>query len=201
MSQKSVFPDSGLREETRLSDEQIIELYFRRDEEAVRLTDRFYGGDVFRLSYRILESREDAEENRNDTWMRTWQSIPPVRPRFFPAWLLKICRNLALGRLEFRNAKKRNAAIVELTDEMEACIPDNRLEEQAAEAELEGIINAFLKTLPKEQRNILLRRCFLMEPVSEIARSFGYSEGKVSTILWRAKGKLKTYLEKEGIPV
>ena len=199
MSQDPYLPGETVWGEVKPEDGEIIDLYFQRNEEAVRLTDRWYGRDVFRLSFRILENREDAEENRNDTWLKAWRSIPPTRPHSLAAWLLKVCRNLALGRLDWKRAVKRNAEIVELSDEMEECIPDARVEERIREEELEHLINRFLKTLPQDQRNILLRRCFQLEPVSEIARDFGFSEGKVSTILWRVRGKLKAYLEKEGI--
>ena len=181
-----------------LNDEAIIGLYFDRDEDAIRLTDQRYGANIYRLSYRILADKEDADENRSDTLLKTWRTIPPVRPLSLLAYLLHLCRNTALNRLDWKKAKKRGATVVALSEEMEMCIPDNRSEEEIDRRELERLINAFLKSVPEDQRNIFLRRFFSMEPVSQIAESFDFRAGKVRKILWRLKKKLKVYLETEG---
>ena len=192
--------DDGYKETSgqEESDEVILDLYFDRDEDAISLTDKKYGPNIYRLSYRILADREDADENHNDTLLKTWRTIPPVRPLSLLAYLLRICRNTALNRLDWKKAKKRRATVVALSEEMEMCIPDNRSEEEISRRELERLINAFLMSVPEDQRNIFLRRFFSMEPVSHIAESFDFSEGKVSTILWRLKKRLRDFLETEG---
>ena len=107
-----------------MKDDEIIALYFRRDEDAIRQTELAYGGKLYNLSYRLLWNREDAEESVSDTYMKAWENIPPTKPTFFYAYLAKICRFLAMGKLDWNNAAKRKAEVVELSDEMENCIPD-----------------------------------------------------------------------------
>ena len=68
-----------------MEDGKIIELYFRRDEEAIRQTEAAYGHKLYTLAYRILLSREDAEESVSDTYLKAWESIPPTRPVYFYA--------------------------------------------------------------------------------------------------------------------
>lgn len=107
-----------------MEDANIIALFFERNEQAVQETDTAYGRKLYALSNRILNSRQDAEESVNDTYMETWKTIPPQRPQYFYAFLASICRHVSFNRLDWRLAAKRNAEVVTLTQEMEACIPD-----------------------------------------------------------------------------
>lgn len=184
-----------------MTDGQIIELFFQRNELAISETAVVYGGKLFALANRILLNREDAEESVSDTYLKAWETIPPTRPVFFYAYLSKICRFLAFGRLDWKNAAKRKAEIVELTAEMELCIPDLQ-QEQALEAqELGRLINAFLGTLNEDNRKVFLRRYWYMDSIAEIAQRFGMSESNVKTKLLRSRNALRNYLNKEGIHV
>lgn len=184
-----------------MEDRQIIDLYFRRDEEAISQTAAAYGGKLYSLAYRILQLREDAEESVNDTYLKAWESIPPQRPVFFYAYLSKICRFLAFGKLDWRNAAKRKAEIVELSAEMELCIPDQRWERQAESEEIGRLLNDFLETLPEESRLIFMRRYWYADSVAEIAKRYKMGESKVKTRLFRTRNALHAFLEKEGFTV
>ena len=87
-------------------DDEIIELYWKRDSKAIEETQTHYGEKLGRLSFGILENREDAQECVNDTYLRTWNSIPPTRPQFLFAYLAKICRFLCFDVLDHKNAQK-----------------------------------------------------------------------------------------------
>lgn len=186
---------------TQLEDAKIIDLYFARKEQAITETDKAYGRRLFSLSERILSSREDAEENVSDTYMRTWEAIPPQRPGCFPAFLQKICRHLALDRLDWRKAVRRNGEVVALTREMEQCIPDHCMERRIEGREIGRILDGFLGSLPPESRLIFLRRYLYGDTVAEIAGRYGITESKVKMQLHRTRGKLRIHLEKEGIKV
>ena len=184
-----------------MEDHAIIELYWNRDEAAIRETDAVYGNKLQNLSEHILDSREDARECVNDTYLKTWESIPPQRPNFFYAFLSKICRFISFGRMDWNNAEKRRADLVSLTAELEACIPDRRVQEQLEAKELGKILSAFIVTLPADSRLIFLRRYLYVDTVAEIAARYGISESKVKTQLHRTRAKLHTHLAKEGIYV
>ena len=66
---------------------------------AIQETDRAYGRKFFVLSDKILHSHQDAEESVSDTYMKTWETIPPQRPVYFFAYLAKLCRNFSLAQL------------------------------------------------------------------------------------------------------
>ena len=63
-----------------MTDDQIINLFWNRNEDAIAATDAAYGRRLRGLSARILQNPEDAEEMVNDTYMKTWDSIPKARP-------------------------------------------------------------------------------------------------------------------------
>lgn len=182
-----------------MEDKEIIALYFTRDAEASKYTYEKYGDKLKKQAERILNSKEDAEECVNDALLNAWNAIPPNNPIYFGAYLSQICRNLALNRLDKNKAKKRKAVIVELTKEMEACIPDNRTAEQIAQKELAKLLNDFLKGLSEEKRNIFLRRYWYADSYKEIAKWFGCSEGKIKIVLYRTRSELKKFLQKEGV--
>ena len=100
---------------------------------------------------------------------------------------------------EKASAEKRNAIIVELTNDLSECLPDNNSIEKTAEKELGEVISEFLKTVSKDNRIIFIRRYFLTEPVAEISRSLGISKSKVKSSLFRTRKKLREYLSKEEL--
>ena len=107
-----------------MEDNKIIELYFMRNEDAISRTKDIYGARLKALAFNILRNIQDAEECENDTYIKAWESIPPQKPQHFFAYLAKICRNSALKILEKQKAEKRNAVIVELSQELSECLPD-----------------------------------------------------------------------------
>lgn len=184
-----------------MNDEQIIQLFFTRDEDALRQTDCRYGASLRRLSENIIRNREDAQECVNDTYLKAWETIPPARPGHFFSYLAKICRNLAFDRLDWNNAVKRKAEVVALTQEMEECIPGAMQNENADGADISRLVGAFLQGQTRENRMIFVRRYWYGDSVSEIAQRFEISQSAVLMRLSRTRSKLASYLKKEGISV
>ena len=184
-----------------MDEKQIIELYFARSERAITETDRKYGRLCYGIAFHILDSREDSEECVSDTYLRTWNAIPPNRPNRLAAFLARITRNLALNRYARYSAEKRGGGEVPLAlEELAECVPaPDRVERKAEEVFLKDVLNRFLGELQPETRRIFLRRYWNLSPVSEIAEFYGISESKVKTSLFRTRGKLRSFLQKEGI--
>ena len=184
-----------------MDDTRIIELSWARNEQAIQETDAAYGRKLHTLADNIVRNYEDAEESVNDTYFTTWNTIPPTRPNYFWAYLAKICRNFAFGRLDWNNAAKRKADVVTLTEEMELCIPDKRLEWQAEGEEIGRVLDQFLAGLTEENRLYFMRRYWYADSITGIAERFGVSESKVKVRLHRTREKLRAFLEQEGIEV
>ncbi len=184
-----------------MNDSQIIALFWERNEDAIRETDRAYGRKLFCLSDKILHSAQDAEESVSDTYMKTWETIPPLSPVYFFAYLAKLCRNFSLARIQWQSAAKRSAEVVALTREMEECIPDHSQERKLEGDEIGHLLNVFLESISLENRLIFLRRYWYADSIQEIAARYRISQSKVKTQLHRTRKKLQLFLEKEGITV
>ena len=184
-----------------MEDAAIIELYWNRNEDAISQTDAVHGKKLHQLSFRIVEDPLDAQECVSDTYLKAWQTIPPQRPTYFFAYLAKICRFISFGILDRRDAAKRKADIVQLTAEMELCIPDRSADRKMECEELGMLLTRFLEGLPRQSRLIFLRRYWYADSVQEIARRYRFSESKVKTQLHRTRQKLRIFLEQEGIQV
>ena len=184
-----------------MEDAKIIDLYFARNEDAICQTDAAYGKKLFTLADRILHDAQDSEESVSDTYMKSWETIPPQRPSYFYAYLAKLCRFFALGKLDWKNAAKRKVEVVSLTEEMELCIPDTSRDREMEAREIGKALNAFLESLPKEARLIFLRRYWHVDTIAEIAERYDISESKVKMRLHRTRNQLAEYLNKEGITV
>ena len=76
-------------ENTSFTDEEIVSLYFSRNESAIDATDKKYGNYLFTIGYNILSDKWDSEECVNDTYFRTWNRIPPEKPNLLAAFLSK----------------------------------------------------------------------------------------------------------------
>ena len=184
-----------------MEDAKIIDLYFARNEDAICQTDAAYGKKLFRLADRILQNAQDSEESVSDTYIKVWETIPPTRPTYFYAYLAKICRHFALGKLDWKAAAKRKAEIISLTDEMALCIPDRQKEAELSAKEIGRALNGFLEELSQESRVIFLRRYWFCDSIAQIAERYGISESKVKMRLHRTRMQLADYLDKEGITV
>ncbi len=180
-----------------MEDQEIVALYWAREEEAITATDEKYGKPLHRTALRILAVEEDAEECVNDTYWKAWSAIPPTRPQKLFPFLAKICRNLALDRLDWKTAKIRQAEVISLTQELEECISAG---EGSCEMVMLGdCLNRFLRGLPDEQRMVFLRRYWFGDAILEIGTRYDFSQSKVKSMLARTRNKLKEFLWKEGI--
>lgn len=184
-----------------MDDSMIVDLFLKRDEDALRQVTEKYGTRMLRIAQRITEDEETAKECVNDTYLEAWKRIPPSEPReYLMAFLAKIVRARALDRCAHDQRLKRKAYVEELTTELEQCIPSGT----SIEEEMDGVVFAeaigrFLKNQPLEKRRVFVRRYYYLEKTSSIAQRLGYSDNKVRTMLSRMRRELKDFLMKEEL--
>ena len=160
-----------------INDEEIIDLFFERSEQAIRELDIKYGKICHNLSYNIVNSRRDAEECVNDAYLGAWNAIPPTRPEPLLSYIVKIVRNVSLKIYYRKEAVKRNSTYTVAMQEIEACIADQKTVEDKVEArELARIIESFLDTLTTKERIIFMRRYAYIDTYADIAKRMGISE-------------------------
>lgn len=183
-----------------MTDSQIIDLYFRRSEQAITETAVQYGKMFYRISYNVLHNNEDAEECVNDTYLTAWNQIPPTRPNHLSVFLSKITRRLSIDKWRRNTAAKRGGGQLDMAvEELDWTLASkDDIEEDYIRSELTRDLNAFLNKLPDNERRVFICRYWYMDSIADIASEFGFTQGKVKTMLMRTRNKLKVYLQEKG---
>lgn len=181
-----------------MDDSKIIELFFARSQQAIVELSAKYEKLLLRIAMNILNDHEDAAECVNDTYLGTWNAIPPQRPNPLISFVCRIARNISLKKYRSNTAQKRNCSFTVSMEELKDCLPSPCAEEIWSARELGIRINHFLDTLDKENRLIFLRRYWFADSVKDISALLGISENNVSAKLSRIRIRLKDYLIKEG---
>ncbi len=186
-----------------LSDEQIIELYFAREEKAIAETDKKYCEYLHAVAYHILYNDQDVEECLQDTYLKTWNSIPPQRPRALRAFLTKITRNLSLDRIERIGRQKRvPGEACQPLDEVQEFLPDPLdLDRELQDETVARIITQYLDEANDRRMYIFTSRYFFSLTIGQIAKRLGCSQSLVSKELAAIRQELRAKLEEEGISV
>lgn len=183
-----------------MDDLTIIELYHRRDEQAIAETEKKYGGLCRSIALRLLGIREDAEECVNDTWHAAWNKMPPDRPQALGAFLGRITRNLSISRWRREHARKRYDGIEVLLSELEDCIPASGTIEEVWDRQLlSQTISAWLDCLEDENRRLFIRRYWYGISVKELAAERNDGANTIAQRLRRLRKNLKSFLESEGM--
>lgn len=191
---------SPTRARCHLPDESIVELYWQRDESAIRETDAKYGAYLHTVAYNIVHDRSDCEECLNDTYLGAWNAMPPSRPSALKAFLTTIMRRIAINR--YHHKRRAGAIPSELTvslTELEAVISEDGSVVDAQEAARLGeIISAFVHALPARQRYIFMSRYYASEPIDAIAKELHLSRSSIDKQLAAIRASLRDTLAKEG---
>ncbi|MBQ8344788.1 MAG: sigma-70 family RNA polymerase sigma factor [Clostridia bacterium] len=184
-----------------MEDKQIIELYWQREERAITETDHKYGRYLYTIAYNIVHNRSDCEECLNDTYLGTWNRIPPAKPTAFQAFLSRIMRNIAIDRYRKATADKRvpSELVISMEELEDYMVYDTAYEEEQAVAELVRVLNDYLRGVSDRDAMIFVCRYYYSDKVSEIARMLNVSERTVQRELLRIRESLRTKLMKEGI--
>lgn len=184
-----------------MEDAKIVDLYWERDEDAINQTQIKYERYLMKVADNILNDTEDSSESVNDTYLKAWNSMPPHRPSMLSTFLGKITRRVSIDLYRKKHADKRCGSEYEVSlQEMQenGIEPAGAMENESEYMDLGKYISDYLKTISEDNRNIFIRRYFHCDPLKDICTSYGFSESKVKSILFRVRGGLKEYLEKEG---
>lgn len=193
-----------MKSRTNAMDErEIIELYWQRDERAIKETDRAFRAQLLSVARSLLRDAQDAEEVLNDTYVRVWNSIPPAHPDSLKAYVLSIVRKTAISKYKANRRQKRvPAEMISSLSELGDMLSDGDSfhTEQQAQA-LGGILTSFTSTLSDRRAFIFMSRYYLCRPIDEIAQKLGCSKSTVNKEIAAIKKDLRQLLESEGYQI
>ena len=183
-----------------MSDERIVDLYWQRDEQAIKETDIKYKKFLLSLAMNIVHDMCDSEECLNDTYNGAWNSMPPARPILLQSFLSTIMRRTAINRFNANKRQKRIASefsvsLCELEDFIAA---DSDMNAEIEAKELAASISNYVRSLPDRQMYIFVSRYYIADPLLKICEELGCSLSTIKREIKAIKNGLKRYLESEG---
>lgn len=183
-----------------MEDSKIIELYFKRSEQAIRESQDKYGRQCGIIAFNILRSKEESEECVNDTWLKAWNSIPPKKPSRLAVFLGRISRNLAIDRYRKQRREKRGGGeIAVCLDELAECVGYE--ETFPEDVSLTELLKSFLAEQTPQAKEIFLLRYWYVFGITDIAQRLKLTDGAVKMSLYRTRTALRLYLENEGFDI
>ena len=186
-----------------LSDEQIIELYWSRNEKAIEETDFKYKKYLSVIIYNILNDRFDCEECLNDTYLGAWNSMPPTRPNILKAFLMTIARRAAIKRYHSKSRQRVVPSEMTLSlSEIEAFVSgDDDVAEDFDAERLGSVISSFVRSLNPRRQFIFMSRYYSADSIDSIARDLNLSRSMINKELAIIRDGLREALEREGYTV
>lgn len=149
---------------------------------------------VYNLSWRMLGTPQDAEDALQEVFIKVFDRVKNYRgDSAFSTWLYRMTANYCLDIL--RRRKILSFMGFENAPEVE----DKKQSGREADLGISPVIESALQKLPEKQRACLLMREMEELSYEEIAQALGLSLGSVKSNIFRAKGFLKSCLEKEGV--
>ena len=186
-----------------LSDDAIIDLYWQRDEDAIAATDKKYRRYLYTIAYNIVREHTECEDCLNDTYMRTWDKIPPTRPNILQAFLAKITRNTAVDSVRRNTASTRIPSELTVSlSELDECIDAKSAADSDAHLhEIIHLLNEYLHALSDRMAMIFICRYYYADTISRIAKIAGTSERTVQRDLSLMRRELRVKLEEGGYSI
>ncbi len=183
-----------------MTDPEIMDLYLKRNEAAIRETQQKYQRYLMKIAMSVLGDEADAEECLNDALLAAWNSVPADQPEHLSLYLGKIVRTKAIDRVRYNTRQKRQPSEYTVSvEELEDVFADDRSPEDALDDELlRESLQRFLRKQSSQIRMLFLARYFYYRSLREAASLCGISESKAKSILFRTRKKLRIFLKKEG---
>jgi RNA polymerase sigma-70 factor (ECF subfamily) len=190
-------------------DAALLEALRAEDPAAPEMLVDTYGDRVYRLTYRITGSNEDAEEATQDALWTAARKIAMFKGESqFGSWLYRIAANAAYQKLRSRKAKAQEIAMDDVLpafdaeglhfEPMDDWTP--RVDENAENGELRDALEKAIAELPPDYRTALVMHDVEGMPNPDIAETLGISLPAVKSRVHRSRlfvrKKLASYLER-----
>ncbi len=184
-------------------DFEIVALYWDRDENAIKLTDLKYRQYLLKVAENILYNKQDCEECLNDTYLRTWNAIPPSRPSVLKTFLATITRRIAIDNHRKRTQRKSipPGLYESFEDFQNYSFEEGDAYEDQDVIALASLLETYVKNLPDRRRYVFVARYFLAWPIEQVANRLGCSQATVFKEIAAIRDSLREYLTKEGYTV
>jgi RNA polymerase sigma-70 factor (ECF subfamily) len=170
----------------------------RGDHAAFASLVQAYQTPVYNLAYRMLGSRNEAEDAAQEVFIRAYTRLHTYDPsRRFSSWLLAITSHYCIDVL--RKRRIQTLPLDELPPLVELSMPRAMQPEQVVVRQQDdNAVQKLVDVLPRAYRTPVILRYWYDMSYREIAETMGLNEGTVKTRLYRARLKLAHHAKKES---
>lgn len=192
----------GRRSADELSERDLLDALRRGDRQAFAAVIDRCGDAVYHVAYRLLGSREEAEDILQETFLQAFRNLSRFRGEAkLCTWLYRIAYNLALMRLRRKEPETISIdqpLVLENDEEIPrelfdwCCLP----EEELLRAELRTVLEEAIQSLPAGLRMVFLLREVEGLSTEEVAQIMGLTPDAVKTRLHRARLQLRERLSR-----
>jgi RNA polymerase sigma-70 factor (ECF subfamily) len=164
-----------------------------RDERARRFDRlaRAHGADLYRFALWLCGREALARDLVQETFLRAWKALEALRDDGAArSWLITILRREYARTFERKVPTLVDIDAVTVPETAEPG-PDRRADRD--------LLRESIARLPQRSREPLLLQVVIGLSCAEIARELDISQSAVMTRLFRAREKLKTALQRDGI--
>ena len=182
--------------QTGLPDNELITLVLKGDQQAYKVLVDRYQSYIFTLAYRLMQSREDAEEVAQDVFVKAYRSLADFKGGSkFSTWLYTIAHNTSITYLRRKKQKilaiDDEATFTQLENQ-ESDFKANQVEDKSKKA----MVNRAIEMLAPDDAQIITLFYKGDQSLDEIATVMGMETNTVKVRLFRARQKLKEKMEK-----
>lgn len=170
------------------------------DKDMLRQFYRRYADEIYLYLYSLCKSRETAEDLMQEVFLKALLSLPDQNENL-RAWLYKVARNACFNELRNRKRELQSEHIEDISasarESLQENSSDNLVDELIRSEQRRFLYEAMLK-LPDRQREILELFYFFELSIKEIAEIMRLTSQNVRVLAYRAKKKLREYMEVKG---
>ena len=153
-----------------------------------------YSSRLFRMAYRLMNSREEAEDIVQEVYVKLWEMRTELKDyNSIEALAVRITRNLCLDHLRKKKVKQEAAKSEKLIQDANRVSPEDQLERQ----EEKELLHTLISALPEPQRSLVHLRHLEEKEYEEIAEMVNMNVNAIRVSISRARKQMREMLEKQ----
>lgn len=183
----------------KLSDNELILIIREKDPERYGEIVERYQGKLFAYLYRLVGSREEAEDLLQDVFIKAYKNINSYdTQRKFSSWIYRIAHNEAVNHIKRKSLKRfipwEN--ILATKDQLEMSSSEEAADARWIRKETKKEVDEVINRLPFKYKQVLVLRYYSDKSYEEISEILGKPVNTVGTLINRAKKKMYEELKK-----
>ena len=147
---------------------------------------RQHGRLVLATALRLLGNMADAQDASQEVFLKLYRGLGQVASSNLPGWLYRVTVNVC------HDMRRRGSPGAPAAAEAASADPQSEL----LESERRELVRRSLRLLSEKERQALVLRDLEGLSTAEVARAMGTAEATVRSHIWKARIKIKEFVER-----